>query len=231
MPQSKYWNMAGQAVAIVASILLAFAIQAWWELRGERAEMDAMLAALGDEFVAVQAELDRSGLVQAAAGDAQMDWITLMSPNPTAEDVGQLLTIPNNPARWTTADLPTGALQSLLADGALARITNIELRVRLADWPSKIADLETGEAGLASELNGVFQRAATLSSYPFLSLEFVAGQPERFPVDGVALLSDAELSNRLKLAILLTRNGLRKKTELSQEADTLIRLIDAALGR
>ncbi len=50
MPQGKYWNLAGQTVAIVASILLAFAIQAWWEDRNEVELEQRLLGVLLAEF-------------------------------------------------------------------------------------------------------------------------------------------------------------------------------------
>ena len=50
MPQSKYWNLAGQTVAIVASILLAFGIQAWWEEYVEDQREREVLIALLDDF-------------------------------------------------------------------------------------------------------------------------------------------------------------------------------------
>ena len=59
MPQGKYWNLAGQSAAIVASILLAFAIDAWWEDRQEREAEQAMLASLQHDFVTSRTDLVR----------------------------------------------------------------------------------------------------------------------------------------------------------------------------
>ncbi|TDJ40402.1 MAG: hypothetical protein E2O61_01320 [Gammaproteobacteria bacterium] len=50
MPQSKYWNLAGQSVAIVASILMAFAIQAWWDERQDRQVIESALRSMYDDF-------------------------------------------------------------------------------------------------------------------------------------------------------------------------------------
>jgi hypothetical protein len=51
MPNGKYWNLAGQTVAIVASILLAFAIQAWWEDRQQRADEEIVLHSILTDLV------------------------------------------------------------------------------------------------------------------------------------------------------------------------------------
>ena len=59
MLESKYWNLAGQSAAIVASILLAFAIDAWWEDRQERETEQVMLASLQHDFVTSRADLVR----------------------------------------------------------------------------------------------------------------------------------------------------------------------------
>lgn len=58
MSQSKYWNLAGQFVAIVASILLAFTIQAWWEEQQEAEEEARLLKALEVETLANISEIE-----------------------------------------------------------------------------------------------------------------------------------------------------------------------------
>ena len=54
--------MTAEGAAIVVSILLAFAIDAWWEERQERTEEQQILLDLADEFVmAVSRQSLRSG--------------------------------------------------------------------------------------------------------------------------------------------------------------------------
>ena len=58
-----------QAASVVASILLAFAIDAWWEQRTEAAEKNAVLTALRKEFVEQREALDEDLVYQHAARD------------------------------------------------------------------------------------------------------------------------------------------------------------------
>ncbi len=62
MPQGKFWNLAGQTVAIVASILLAFWIDAWWEGRQQQADERVVLESLLADLVQKKVifERDRS---------------------------------------------------------------------------------------------------------------------------------------------------------------------------
>jgi len=59
VPQSKYWNLAGQTVAIVASILLAFGIQAWWEERQQEADELVVLESLLADLIQKKAIFTR----------------------------------------------------------------------------------------------------------------------------------------------------------------------------
>jgi len=62
VPQGKFWNLAGQTVAIVASILLAFWIDAWWEGRQQQADERVVLESLLADLVQKKVifERDRS---------------------------------------------------------------------------------------------------------------------------------------------------------------------------
>jgi len=59
-PQIIPWKRTTvEAAAIVASILLAFAIDAWWEDRGLRIEEQQVLQGLREEFLSVRNVLSR----------------------------------------------------------------------------------------------------------------------------------------------------------------------------
>lgn len=138
------FDTAYEIIAIVVSILLAFAIDAWWEEWREGREARRIMVDLREEFVAlgdqmearqgewevVRADLDR--LMQAGRADAP--------PPPAVMDtlVSRLM--------WTsTFDPGTGALDALLSSGRLEWIDDLELRTVLAGWPGVLREIRDNE--------------------------------------------------------------------------------------
>ena len=140
-------RLAAESVAIVASILLAFTIDAWWANRADRIEEAEMLRSLQREFeqnlVALDEQLayrnavrvSTNQILEAAAGQIELE------PAEFDRLLGDIL--------WSGwVDLSTGALQSLLQSGKLSLIENRELREHLAalpHWTDNTAKLEDFE--------------------------------------------------------------------------------------
>jgi hypothetical protein len=122
MLNRRRWTDLGvEGVVIVASILLAFALDAWWDSRGQRQEETQVLENLRSEFQAAGSQLDRyliidqttlasierilrSARAAHAAGRAQVEVATV--------DLARTLIAP-------TFDPRTGTLDGLLASGRL----------------------------------------------------------------------------------------------------------------
>jgi hypothetical protein len=143
MLNRRRWTDLGvEGVVIVASILLAFALDAWWDSRGQRQEETQVLENLRSEFQAAGSQLDRylildqttlasiEGILRSAraahaAGRAQVEVATV--------DLARTLIAP-------TFDPRTGTLDGLLASGRLGILKSENLRQRLAAWPGLLAD-------------------------------------------------------------------------------------------
>lgn len=121
-------------MAIVISILLAFAIDAWWADRAASIEEAEILTALQREFeinlVTLEEQLayreavraSANTILQAAAGKIQLE------PAEFDRLLGDIL--------WTGwVDLSSGALGSLLQSGKLSLIKNRKLSEHLAALP------------------------------------------------------------------------------------------------
>lgn len=135
-------RMSAEVVAIVVSILLAFAIDAWWDERRDRLEEQRVLQQLTEEFEAVESQLDRyvamdertlrnvsriDSLMQAALADGR--------PAVVARD---------STLRWLVTQgtfaptLPT--LDGLRTSGRLTLIQDEELVAALSAWPAALED-------------------------------------------------------------------------------------------
>lgn len=134
--------MSAEVVAIVVSILLAFAIDAWWDERRDRLEEQRVVQQLTEEFEAVESQLDRyvamdertlrnvsriDSLMQAALADGR--------PAVVARD---------STLRWLVTQgtfaptLPT--LDGLRTSGRLTLIQDEELVAALSAWPAALED-------------------------------------------------------------------------------------------
>jgi hypothetical protein len=125
-----------EAAVIVASILAAFAIDAWWDARQEQNRAAVAVESLKAEFSAVSAELGRATAELEAAGSATQQLARIAGPNPSpisGDSLGRLMTIA---LTVNAVELPTGALANLLSSGDLPILNNLALQNALASWPS-----------------------------------------------------------------------------------------------
>ena len=224
---------------ITLSILMAFALDAWWDGLAARRKLDSQLLAVRDELQVAQSELVRAIEVQSGVRTQQTLWLNLMTPSPSDADVAAFFMIPSadlgragNPLRITTLDLPVGALQSLLAQDLWSAIRDEDLRVRLANWRSMIDDARGTDFVLNEWITGLHEVAAADAFLPLMpSPPGVDPLEDRFPSDIPRLLSDPEIANRLLFTIRLGGAAIREKEELHQVAEDLLESINRFVTR
>jgi hypothetical protein len=129
-------RIVAEGAAIVVSILLAFAIDAWWTDKRERDEVLETLAIVHSDFRRSLENLE-SRQVRSAAKLKSINQLleaSLASTSDlTEEGVDSLL----GDVTWYAVEhtVSTGALDSLVDTGGLRLVEDIELRRNLADWP------------------------------------------------------------------------------------------------
>jgi hypothetical protein len=139
------WNrIAIEAIAIVGSILLAFAIDAWWDHLQERGEEREILSALLAEFEANKKVLAQTAEVHRLALNAMQDIVSASKSDITVHAVplGPLFRLALVTPHYNPA---TGALAVTIDSGRLGLVRNVELRNRLAGWNAVISDLVLDE--------------------------------------------------------------------------------------
>jgi hypothetical protein len=138
-------RLAVEATAIVASILLAFAIDAWWADRELDQWQSAQLRALHDEF---SANLGSLAIIVRTHETSARKLESLIAQIRNSDDE-TLLTVSDSVlgslVAWRTSDISTGTLDALLSSGRLADIDNTEIRQKLAAWPSEVLDAQEDE--------------------------------------------------------------------------------------
>jgi len=137
-----------EGALIVVSILLAFAIDAWWDGRQEGKEEAAVLQGLHAEFRGHQ-EAITSTLLRYGQAEEDLRW--LVRRGGSDQDP-----YPLDSLRWAlqwalgspTFDPPTGTILGLLSSGRLERISRAELRSALAAWPAMVEDIRENEESI-----------------------------------------------------------------------------------
>ena len=139
-PQKVQWTrLSAEAVAIVASILFAFAIDAWWDEEQERENVRDLLVGLlddlqhGKEYVAFRQAVSiarEKSIVELL--EAAFDQDSKLSE----ASIDRLL----SDMVWYFDDVPIaeGGINSLIFSGTLGSIENEKLRREIADWPRAI---------------------------------------------------------------------------------------------
>jgi hypothetical protein len=139
-------RIIAEGTAIVLSILLAFAIDAWWDGQKNRTEERELLLGLEQEFAAYQERLEGD----AARGQRFMRLLEAVllagppefrDPPPPAQADSAIFAMLFNP----TFDADGGTLAALLSSGRLELIQSRGLRTGLAAWSSVVADIRDNE--------------------------------------------------------------------------------------
>jgi hypothetical protein len=142
------WSrLAAESAAIVASILFAFAIDAWWDQRQEAAEAQQILLNLQTEFIDYEKQLESQ--LESMLGQTESARQLLMAvvsksavPAPTMDRYLRSLI-------WApTFDPPSGARDAVIASGELETIPNAQLRAYLASWPTTIDEVRDNQLAM-----------------------------------------------------------------------------------
>ena len=215
MPERKNWKrLALEGVVIVASILLAFGIEAWWDASRERAEERQALGALAQEFRAASALLDRQFLLTdsiVAATATIHEWTGPSADSRYADSLAVLL-----PAvtRLPGFEPPSGTLDALLGSGDLRLIESDSLRAALASFPSRLAGMQRTERFGSDVQFGDFVPYVN-ERIPMRLFGRGGDGRSRFAVDVSALLRSLEFENQLqfKLTNMLFLRGAMERMQ------------------
>ena len=227
-----------EGAVIVGSILLAFALDAWWDNQNREDELRDQLEIVAREMQSTREALQRvlsvhdmnaelSGRLTSALREVTPDSEVVFSDSV----IGPLFP-------QATADVTTGALDAFIAAGGLELIEDSEIRRQLLDWPARIEDVLDDEiylrnfaaADLASHLRANYAVAnAELLSTPLL-LHRLAGAPPVSPdrLGTVTLRREQQLMNLLAARESSERAMRTGLVNLMDEAARIIDVLEAS---
>ena len=156
-----------EAAAIVVSILLAFAIDAWWAEKKDSDVERVALLALRSDFMASREQL---GWVLRSLESARTDYARFQSIT-TAElieiDPGGNRSFLTALVKNHTFDPVTATLDALANDGRLGLISDAQLLAQLSYWQRKLDNIEDISFELRAESVRV-RRAMERHGGPFV---------------------------------------------------------------
>jgi hypothetical protein len=132
-------RLSTEAAVIVASILLAFGIDAWWEGRQDRQLEQSILSSLLDEFRGIEKMFGHERRTQQGILDATQRLLRATLDSDFELERGA---IDRNLADigWASdaTDWNTAVLDGLISGGDISLVSNTDLRRVLAIWPARI---------------------------------------------------------------------------------------------
>lgn len=225
-PARTPWLRLGLEVsAIVFSILLAFAIDAWWSRVLTARESKEALRRLQLEFTLSREELARTRGIHENIAQATAFLLEQTGPESNAPESYEVERLLSEITRWQTFNPVSGTLNSLLASGDLALIPDADLQTDLAGWPDLVEDLNEDEA-----LDG---QAVVTRVIPFLEEEYnfrsvivardsTVTAPSGFPGDASRLLQDRRFEGVLAARLWRTKEILREAALVQAALDRIL---------
>ncbi len=224
------WHRLGiEAAAIVGSILLAFWIDAWWDLRSQGEEARAYLAALETELLENRQIIDRDlEDIRSWVADSRSFIEDVVSPSaePSSEHVKRMVW---ETGPWETTPLLRAALEDLKSSGGLPAIESAELRYAIADYDRKL-DRDASELEFVRDnfREYILQYHIQHSSFTESEWEQVAEVEESlasFELDTEAFAANRTYANLLILRILGYSRLRHSHIEVQKQIDRVLELI------
>lgn len=229
---------------VVASILIAFGLDAWWQSREDREEEQMVLVALLEEMTAVKDAIE----VQRSFHEAVSESIIRLKETTAARSIeihpDTLDKLLADICWWGgESNYGTGTLTSVITSGKLSLIQNEELRHRIGGWPRVVDDIVENEGFEFDNFKDSWMPYLTKNIYiPQLRRWFtsIPGKEEgpkvlsevpvrTEPVDHRSILLDPEFVNVLEYRLWAQEDILSDFVEFEAELETIISLIKQEL--
>ncbi len=232
-----WFRLTAEACAIVLSILLAFALNAWWDARADaRAELSVLMT-LEEELDTAHADLRRQLSNYAFLENATQT----IADQLVAAGIGQSVMVPDTYLAGLLLDMtydpPMGTTNTLLVSGQASSLQNQELRVALAEWPATILDAveeQTALWRLGDERLEPLLHQAVLNLAPAYELlsEWEQQRPMMVPEesDESGVVSSPELWNVLYQRLTFLKGSRNELQTAEEQLKDMIALVRQEIG-
>ena len=192
-------SSARDVALIVAGILIAFLLDAWWNERINEEELREDLRAVHADFLSTREELNQV----VAVNEAYIEGVTkLVALGP--EEIERLDSETGNGLAWLlptgglTFDPVMGSLDAFISSGQLNRIDNLELRGLIGAWSGLIDEIGEDQDILIDMYIAQQERNVQLGIYRLLaSADAAVGATDVARSVILKAIGDEEMVNRL----------------------------------
>jgi hypothetical protein len=221
-PTRREWRRVFvESVAVVLSILVAFAIDAWWDSRQDLRDERELLAGLVADFEASRPALESRRELAHRMADGTRAFLDLTTgvslPARLAVPDTVLMAVLGGP----TYDAVTNTLDAAVASGEIELIRSKELRAQLAQWRRQLTDTSEDELEVRRVTNQqivpLLSRVLNIRPYFDSVLAWSGGDP--FGVGALSVRSfyaDFSAGDFEELLIVLDRTLALLRQELGE---------------
>ena len=226
------WRKIGlEGAVIVVSILLAFAIDAWWEERNARDAELEQLARVAQELDANTQRLQRKLKVVERSIAGTEELISWMGPEPVDVDPEVYHAIWFKFFSIGMYSVLRGAAQEYLANGTAGNTRHAAIRDALSRWHTAADDLEEQYSLLRvahARINDYAEDSVPVLHDVIANLAVNPGIVSKFPHDQDVLLSDPYFESRLATYLIRMEFVSFQASDMLDRQEELISLIEAA---
>lgn len=228
-------RLFAEAAAIVLSILLAFAIDAWWEDRTDRRSEQLLLQRLHADFLDIKSALQfiESEHRETSAGCIALISIAAGQPVPATDEYDRTVALVFLTSR--TFNPGSGAVAAFLGGGGAKLVENPPLANLLLAWPGLVEELQEEDGflqqGLADRWIPFLKSRVNIGPYLAVYPEINVGLPDAVarPQQRESLIVDAELVNHVLDRYKLQQIALRDIQPVRAAADDILLLLEDEL--
>ena len=232
--QVPWGQLAFEGTVIVVSILLAFAIDAWWD---GRQEADLQIERLAGVAVELQAnsekileKIDRLEITTSAAST----FLSWMGPEPEVVEFEAYKTQWNRLIAVGSFSLIRSATEDFLASGTMASSQTDEIRRSLAEWYFYGDELQNQYDRLREAHANLADYGHSLSGVPVLHTlsEFAVMQDHprsKFPFDQNVVLADPVFESLLAIYLMRMEFVSAQVASYQERQNRLLSLINSAI--
>jgi hypothetical protein len=212
-----------ESFVIVASILMAFALNAWWDHKKSANQAQDQLKTLRAEFSENQDDLAHVRRQLESMKNAVASLLPHISPSATPLVLDSISALMDLSFRLGTVEMRSGSVQALLASGQLAEIEDPELKSLIASWPAEVA-------GLRSQSGLLEQNREIILDYlhdriPTIEIAHKTGEMDRYPHSGFKA-NAAIVQNDMKVEGLFGNRAM-----MLEDADEIVAALSERLHR
>jgi hypothetical protein len=235
--QTLPWKrLTAEAAAIVLSILLAFAIDAWWEDRSDRHAEQLLLQRIRTDFTDIQSAIL---MIEAEHRETSAACRTIMSipegsPIPHTSEYDRMVALVFLTSR--TFNPGMGAVAVFLNSEGAKLADNQPLANLLLSWPGLVEELQEEDVflqqGLALRWIPFLKSRVNIGPYLGVFPEINVGLPVHVlhPQPRAPLVVDAELVNNVLDRYKLQQIALRDIGPVIQAVNEILSLLEGDLG-